>query len=143
MFDFNFDWKPELNTNIQNIDQQHKELFRIGRDMEQLLRFKCIGVEDRQLLDIVCDLRNFTSYHFYEEERLMREAGYSNIEKHIEGHKQLTKIITGINMPKMKENPNQELGKLRDNLVDWIFMHLLTEDLAMAKEIRGKVKYDE
>ncbi len=143
MFDFNFDWKPELNTNIQSMDYQNKQLFKIGRDMEQLLRIKCIGVEDKQLLDIVCELRNFASYHFYEEERLMREANYKDIEKHVEGHKAFVKFVMGVNLPEMKKHPEKELTKLRDNLVDWIFQHMLIEDMAVAKEIRKNIKKDE
>ena len=52
MFDFKFDWEKNLNTSIESIDVQHKQLFKLGRDMEQLLRMQCIGVTDKQLLDI-------------------------------------------------------------------------------------------
>ena len=44
MFDFKFDWEKNLNTSIESIDVQHKQLFKLGRDMEQLLRMQCIGV---------------------------------------------------------------------------------------------------
>ncbi len=50
MFDFKFDWEKNLNTSIESIDVQHKQLFKLGRDMEQLLQMQCIGVTDKQLL---------------------------------------------------------------------------------------------
>lgn len=69
MFDFKFDWEKNLNTSIESIDVQHKQLFKLGRDMEQLLQMQCIGVTDKQLLDIVCGLRDFTAYHFMRKRR--------------------------------------------------------------------------
>ena len=73
MFDFKFDWASNMETGYSDIDTQHKQLFKIGRDLEQLIRIQCIGVTDKQLLDIVCELRDYTGYHFYEEERMMKE----------------------------------------------------------------------
>ena len=44
MFDFNFDWRKDMNTNIEVVDYQHKQLFFIGREIEQLIRTECIGI---------------------------------------------------------------------------------------------------
>lgn len=63
MFDFVFDWRDDLSVGIDSIDEQHKGLFKIGRDMEQLLQRQCIGVTDKQLLDIVCALRDLSLIH--------------------------------------------------------------------------------
>ena len=87
MFDFKFNWEKNLNTSIESIDVQHKQLFKLGRDMEQLLQMQCIGVTDKQLLDIVCGLRDFTAYHFYAEETIMDEISYPKITKHKQFHK--------------------------------------------------------
>ena len=76
MFDFKFDWASNMETGYSDIDTQHKQLFKIGRDLEQLIRIQCIGVTDKQLLDVVCELRDFTGYHFYEEESMMQEMNY-------------------------------------------------------------------
>lgn len=139
MFDFEFNWQNELNTGIVSIDNQHKQLFRIGRDMEQLLRMQCIGVTDKQLLDIVCELREYVAYHTYEEEVLMAEGGYSGIEFHIEQHKDLIRYVEEINCPKLREDPNMELKAIKDRLQDWIFSHILMEDRKMADEIKDKI----
>jgi len=135
MFDFNFDWNDDMCTNIPSLDEQHKELFRIGRDIEQLLLTRCIGVETQQLLDIVCELREYTAYNYYEEERIMKENGYADYEKHIEEHHNFINQITNIDCPAMARAPYEELKKLKDIVQDWVFEHMLKEDLAMAREI--------
>ena len=41
MFDFKFDWCKEMECGVKIIDEQHQILFRIGRDMEQLIMHGC------------------------------------------------------------------------------------------------------
>lgn len=135
MFDFNFDWSKEMETKISTIDSQHKEFFRIGRDMEQLLLIKCANVSEKELLDIVCDLREYVAYHFYEEEVLMKEAGYSKLEEHIKKHNEFKKLIMNIDCPALAANPYVELKKLRDLVVDWVFNHMLHDDMDIACEL--------
>ena len=134
MFDFKFDWQPEMDSHIMDIDVQHQQLFKVGRDMEQLLRIKCIGVTDKQLLDIICQLRDFSAYHFYVEESLMEEMNYSKLEEHRETHKKYSEYIMNINLPKLKENPEKELRLIKDEIQEWIFEHILHDDREFSEE---------
>lgn len=137
MFDFKFDWEKSIETGIEEIDTQHKQLFKIGRDMEQLLRMQCIGVTDKQLLDIVCELRDFTGYHFYAEESMMNEMKYAGMKEHVAFHKRCSEFIMRIDLPKLKADPVKELGKIKDEVQLWIMMHLLKEDKEMCTAYRS------
>lgn len=132
MFDFKFDWDKSMETGLEDVDTQHKQLFKIGRDIEQLLRIQCIGVTDKQLLDIVCELRDFTGYHFYVEERMMDEMCYPRITEHKKFHKRCSDFITGLDLPKIKAEPVKQLKVIRDEVQDWIMNHVLSEDCNMA-----------
>ncbi|MDO5519683.1 MAG: hemerythrin domain-containing protein [bacterium] len=140
MFDFKFDWKEELEIGIPRIDVQHKELFHIVRDMEQLLITRCIGVSNQQLIDVVRQLREFVSYHFYEEEQLMNEYDYSLKEAHIKSHNKMNEMVLAIDLPKLGEMPFDELKKIKDNTQDWIFEHMFNADKHMALEIIQKMQ---
>lgn len=135
MFDFNFNWDDSINTEIEVIDTQHKELFRIGRAIEQLLITQCIGVKQDFLLGIVCDLREYASYHFYHEERLMELYCYSELNQHKKMHSEFMKFIVEINCKNLGEEPCKELKKVQDELKKFVFQHMITEDSRMAKEI--------
>lgn len=135
MLDFNFDWRSDFNTNIESIDTHHKQFFKIARDIEQQLQKKCIGIKDKQLLDIICDLREFTGYHFYEEERLMEEINYPDREAHKKRHNSFASKIAKISMPKLKETPEVELKKIWDIMQDKFFNHILIDDMKMAEYI--------
>lgn len=145
MFDFLFDWTAEFNTNIEILDTQHKEFFRIGRDCEQLIQIKCIGVSDKQLLGIVAALKEYITYHFYEEEGMMLDYAYPDSEKHKESHKQIAKRIAEIDIHALKVNSMEELKKIREMLQDIVFWHMLSEDKPMAEhvlKIQNKMRED-
>lgn len=140
MFDFAFDWIKELETGDELIDQQHKEFFRIGRNIEQLLVRKCIGVQEQELLDIVCELREYISYHFYSEETIMRQQSYSGYVQHVREHLKFKKYIMDIDCPALAKNPYQELKGIKATIQLWVFSHMMGEDVKMAKEIQHKTK---
>lgn len=134
MFDFKFDWKPDMSCGIKEIDSQHKQLLSIGRDIEQLIQTDCIGIRDKQLLDIICQLRDFCGYHFYHEESLMDTFPYRKAKEHKAAHETITKMLTGIDMPALKKEPLKELSKIRDEVQHQIFEHVLGIDMDFAKE---------
>ena len=136
MFDFKFDWAPDMETGYSDIDTQHKQLFKIGRDLEQLIRIQCIGVTDKQLLDIVCELRDFTGYHFYEEERMMQEMSYFRMNAHKKFHKKCSDYVMKLDLPKIKEEPMKQLKIIKDEVQDWIMTHVLSEDKDMIAAYR-------
>lgn len=141
MFDFAFDWRKELETGIETIDRQHKRLFEIGRDVEQLIRIECIGVTDKQLLDIVCEFREFVGYHFYEEEIIMEMAGVKQLEEHRRQHEKFRKVVEEFNIPELKKTPVKNLKKIKNIMQDAIFNHMLTSDISMTKEVMEHYRF--
>ncbi len=139
MFDFNFDWRNDLNTGIEIVDFQHKNLFLIGREVEQILRTECIGMTEDQLLRIVCELRDYVAYHFYQEESLMQQMGYSGLAEHRRQHQAAIKEVQEIDFQQLRERPRDGLKKIRDMMQQWIFQHILIEDMKMANEIRNRL----
>lgn len=140
MFDFHFDWNSSMEIGVAEIDEHHKQLLRIGRDIEQLLQIKCIGVTEQQLLDIVCELRDYVAYHYYEEEALMEREGYPKLKEHRAEHQKYVDLVQHLDWPAMKRNPEPELKKLRDLLADLLFSHILTWDKEMGTAILAKQK---
>lgn len=138
MFDFNFDWSKDMETEISEIDIQHREFFRIGRDMEQLLLMKCVNVQEKELLDIVCDLREYVAYHFYEEEVIMKAANYEKLEEHVKKHNEFENMVMNIDCPALAADPYNELLKIRNLVVDWVFGHMLHDDMQMAQAVNKK-----
>lgn len=136
MFDFNFDWNAGLETGIEAIDNQHKEFCRIGRDIEQLLQYRCIGVTEKQMLGIVCELRDYVAYHSYDEEHLMEQTGYAGLKEHRMAHRKFIKFVESIDCPAMKREPEKEFQKLKTALQDMMFEHIMKADMEAAKAMK-------
>lgn len=135
MFDFKFDWCKEMECGVEVIDKQHQELFRIGRDMEQLIMNGCRNATTKQLLDIVCELREYVSYHFYTEEDLMKKYSYPDTIKHTVSHLNYKMQILQIDLPNLSKHPDKVLPQLKDELQDFLFNHILVDDLALCNYI--------
>lgn len=133
MFDFKFDWCKEMEGGVELIDEQHQSLFRIGRDMEQLIMSGCQNASTQQLLDIVCELRDYVAYHFYAEEGLMQQYDYPNLAEHKKVHDIFKRRVLLIDPPTLGKYPEKILPKLKDDLQDFVFKHMLIEDRNLCK----------
>ena len=134
MFDMKFDWRPDMATGIDMIDNQHKQILRVGRDIEQLLQRHCINVTQKELLSILCDIRDFTGYHFYAEEALMDECHYSDIVHHKKMHSDMIDEVNKFDFAALRKDPEKTLQTVHDQILDLVFSHMLVEDMKFAKE---------
>lgn len=76
-----FDWKDEYSCGIKRIDDEHKKLFGIGNSI-----YKLATDENRldyfdRILDLVDDLKDYTAYHFKDEEKVMSMYDYPGYEE--------------------------------------------------------------
>lgn len=130
MFDFKFDWIQSLETGYKLIDMQNKELFRIGREIEQLLLTHCLDVTNTQLLELIGRLRDYVTYHFYFEEALLKNNKNIDYSLHIQAHRNFTAQINAIEYLALCKEPNEGLRQIRDLLQHWIFDHIIHFDIA-------------
>ena len=78
-----FRWRDEYSVKVKVIDEQHKNLFRIGRKLYDILN------KDRSYDDIsriFDELKNYAVYHFNEEEKHMKKFDYGDYENHKKEH---------------------------------------------------------
>ncbi|WP_342757938.1 hemerythrin family protein [Kineothrix sedimenti] len=141
MFDFKFDWCKEMECGVAIIDAQHRELFRIGRAMEQLIMNDCRNVSNQQLLDIVCDLRDYASYQFYTEESLMDKYKYPYSSKNKQSLNDFKNNILSIDMNELSKRPKKTLTQLKEDLQSFLFNHILVEALDLCKFLNSRGVY--
>lgn len=73
----------DLDTVLSAMDEQHEMLFAISRD---LITAMSEGRGAEVLMEVFDRLREYTKFHFAEEEALMRELRYPGIEQHTKEH---------------------------------------------------------
>lgn len=126
-------WNSAFETGIQVLDEQHKELFRMLRDLEQMVLTECKQYEYEDFVHLICEIRDYMTYHFYTEEKLMQEMNYPEIDIQRKAHGNFKDEINKINYIELQETPLKVIEHLRSYIELWIMQHMLLEDVKIGE----------
>nr|WP_307990932.1 hemerythrin domain-containing protein [uncultured Niameybacter sp.] len=121
-------WRDYLNIGINIIDEQHVELLKIEHKIEQCLKRRCRMVDSIYLMNLIVELRNYVTYHFYEEEKLIAQINPSELKRHREKHEEFVEVITAIDCSELLNYPESVLRELQIVIREWFFNHIIKED---------------
>ena len=134
MYDYKFDWNKSLSVGIDIIDAQHKVFFSIGRKMEQILMTEGADINERYLIELICELREYVTYHFYEEEKFIAKIHPEQLGHHHEAHEEFEKLVNGIDIKRVVEEPYVYLKMIKEEMQKWLFLHIMSEDKVALKK---------
>ncbi|WP_243318719.1 bacteriohemerythrin [Geothrix paludis] len=125
-------WRPQLETGLGTIDQQHRELFealaRLAGDLEA-------GASGALLDEPLAALARHLIKHCQTEESLMKEAGFPGRVAHANQHQEVVLQVRDLQYRRMK---GQAVG--REALADlgaWLEQHIGEADQAMAGYLKA------
>lgn len=126
-------WKPIYSVGIDSMDDEHQQMIQLineiyeeldqRRDAESIER--CLG-----------DTHSAIAMHFALEERMMRDAGYSEYAEHKEDHEELLDQILEM-MDDFSEDSELGFRILSDQLSDWFSVHFSTFDARLHGKLGG------
>lgn len=122
-------WKDNFNTSLEEIDKQHR--FLVNR-INELIELKAMKEESINLYPILLLLVGYAQFHFQYEENLFSKINETKVEKHIEDHKEFSKVIDDFN-----EKYIDGTRDIDDNLLiflyNWWTNHILEKDINFIK----------
>ncbi|TGL24425.1 hemerythrin [Leptospira yanagawae] len=131
-------WDVKYETNISEIDSQHKKLFRLINQIETIYEENKghLSLKTKSLIDAVSELEDYTLSHFLIEERVMELNQYPDLEAHKRQHDRFTdKILelkNRLTSNSLLTNDN-ELNQFFSDLIGflrlWLTNHILKEDM--------------
>lgn len=122
------EWKESYKVGIGFVDEQHKKLFEISNRAYELLEDQfCIDKYDK-IVDILEELKDYTVYHFNEEEKYMKSIGYSDYLSQKVAHDGFIKKIFDIDLNKVDQEQDKYLKDVLKFVVDWIIGHIISRD---------------
>lgn len=122
-------WKDEFNTNIDEIDKQHR--FLVNR-INELIELKIMKEESANLYPILILLIGYAEFHFEYEEKLWDKLEVSDLEENIEEHKKFSLAIDNFN--ELYINGTRDIDdELLIFLNRWWTNHILEKDLTSIK----------
>lgn len=120
-----FTWNDAYRVGVDSIDEEHRVLFRYGRDFEKAL---AKGLRKQDLDKLFERLLRYTERHFAHEEELMRTHGYLDLDAHIQMHKELTLEVMALYKEKSRVHPRSVV----DFLGTWLTTHIVAQDREFA-----------
>jgi hemerythrin-like metal-binding protein len=130
----NIVWSDTLSIENAEIDAEHKQLIRIANS---LLRAMQEGRNKNDFAKILHELREYTVFHFTNEEVYMRSIEYPDLNKHMEEHNILKRRVKDF-QHSVFIGEKVEFDRLREMLKDWLVGHILNCDLLIKEYLASK-----
>lgn len=124
-----FEWKKDFELGIETIDNQHKKLLEIGNSISDLLETHDQDSDDYdEIIDVIGELKDYTVYHFQNEEKYFLESKYPDYDKHKKEHDDFIAYISSVDFSKIDENQEKFMKDLLKKVINWVFNHIITTD---------------
>ena len=130
-----FQWKDEYNINIEEIDNQHKKLFSIGRRLHRCTMEE-VDVKKEDIDRILKELKDYVVFHFDTEERLMMENDYLHYQSHKNEHEFFKKEVERLENRTEAVNEEELLKEILNFVFTWILNHILKVDKRLIEIIK-------
>lgn len=129
-----FTWDDTYRTGIQEVDNQHMELFEIANKLHFAANSgkKCEAASDT--INFLC---KYVINHFYIEEGYQQRYNYPDYEAHKTKHQKFITELTDLKNEVSKNLCTQNLEKLSVFVVEWLKGHILKTDKEMGIYIRN------
>jgi len=115
----------------RRIDQEHKALARIVRDLASIMGR---GAES-EISALLEQLASYSTFHFQSEEAAMRAARFPDIAEHAGQHKEFTAKVTLLQLQPYRTNRGPELLGFVQR---WFQTHTMGADERFAEFLRKR-----
>jgi diguanylate cyclase (GGDEF)-like protein/hemerythrin-like metal-binding protein len=125
-------WKSSYESGHPLIDEQHKELFRLGNQL--ITASLNQDTRREEFLQLADDLIAHVAHHFSDEEALLAEIGYEDLEQHHRAHNGLLSRAR-----KLRDQAERGTATTRDVIHflanNVVKQHMLKADMAFFSKL--------
>lgn len=133
-------WTDDLSVGNDEIDGQHKELFkRINSFIEA-----CRQEDKENIMEILSFLGDYVEEHFGTEEKYMKQYNFSGYDHHHKQHELFKENLAGLVSKVEQEGIGPEIIIMTNSeVIDWLIKHIKNIDQKLADFLgstREKIK---
>lgn len=131
------EWTERLRVGVEEIDNQHKELFK---RINNLLDACTQGKGKDEVLNTLRFLDDYVTVHFTAEERLQQKYNYPDYTSHKARHTEFIKNISDIKKAIEEEGVGLHLViRTNNTVVDWLINHIGKMDKKVGALLKEKI----
>lgn len=122
-------WRNSFSCNIKEIDNQHKRLFEISSKLN-ILEPICSKIDfEEEILEIIRELKEYSTYHFDYEEKLMQKYHFEGLDRHHEEHVAFVNKVLDFEKVRGNFNSPESIRNITNFITGWITAHILKSDM--------------
>ena len=125
-------WNNGMSVGIDSIDNEHKKLISI---LAKLLSAANEKLSNSVIDQIFTELEFYVIQHFKNEEQILEEVAYENIEEHKKFHQMFVNKLPQLKQEWLEKDSFETAEKISSFLHKWIVHHILEEDLDYAQAV--------
>lgn len=123
-----FAFTEQYMTGIELIDIEHRKLFKIIREINDVIHAEYLHDKYDQIIYILRELKEYTEMHFADEERYMESIQYEGLAHQQIAHEAFVKRLQELDLEQIDENQTDCLEDLIQFLLTWLSNHILRMD---------------
>lgn len=126
-----FAFTDKYKTGIEMVDDEHRRLFEIIAETKDVIDSQFLADKYDHIMNLLDQLREYTEFHFKDEEVLMEKIGYPGLEAQKRAHAAFVERLVEIDfkdLDNMDDNQQEYLLELIQFLVSWLSNHILGMD---------------
>lgn len=123
------EWTNKLSLGVPHIDKQHQRLVQLANNLVAAIQ---TGMAEDILETLFRELREYTMFHFQDEELYMNQIGFPESEAHAKTHEALKKQVKEY-QNKLMENRDVSPDSVLKFLKGWLVDHIIYKDLRIAR----------
>lgn len=128
-----FEMKEEYYIGIDLIDGEHKRLFEIAEEAYELLNDEMVPDKFDYIVKILGDLKEYTIFHFADEEKYMESIQYKKLFSHRIEHHDFIEKLEQIDWDEIEKDQEKAIMEILNYLNDWLVNHILYTDKLIAQ----------
>lgn len=125
-------------TGVKQIDDEHRELFRILNELHELLSNELLSDKYDHTRALLERLKDYTQCHFAHEEEYMESISHPELELQRRQHRAFTAKISEMDVILPGSDQQDFLNDLLQYLVTWLYRHIIGSDMMIGKLIPVK-----
>ena len=137
-FESPFAFTDKYLTGIPTVDEEHKKLFSIIAAANDLIHAELLHDKYDKILGILTELKDYTVFHFGDEEAYMEEIGYPELDAQKAAHTGFVDKLNELNLDDLDDNQQEYLDDLISFLLSWLTVHILQMDKKIGEYVRNK-----
>lgn len=123
-----FAFTEKYLVGVQLIDEEHKRLFEIMEQANQVIHDEMSFDKYDEIIDIIDELRDYTEFHFSDEENFMKSINYPDLDKQLLAHSHFVEKLNEIDLDNVDNDQQGYLNDLLAFLLNWLTNHILKMD---------------